>query len=220
MFIENEKEYVLSLDGKQATQGLLGDMEGDVNLWDYEGPPMLKQNYRRLLHKENVILDITNSVSVDDTVLGPSRGSLKYIIQFLTARIRDLRLAKIHHEKLRKYFNQKIERNPKIGSRYSIAYSEINCFIRKCDDLIDRILQENLNICEIMSMVNATEHCFRNKGPLILDKLDNGLILRNYEDIPVGQQQITGYVKQKSDEWFRRRQLCCVTGSTMYTNSG
>ena len=35
LFIENEKEYVLSLDSKQATQGLLGDMEGDVNLWDY-----------------------------------------------------------------------------------------------------------------------------------------------------------------------------------------
>ena len=34
--------------------------------------------------------------------------------------------------------------------------------------------------------------------------------------IPVDQQEITGYVKQKSDEWFRRRQLCCVTGSTMY----
>ena len=220
LFIENGKEYVLSLDGKQATQGLLGDMEGDVNLWDYEGPPTLKQNYRRLLHEENVILDITSSVSVDDTVLGPSKGNLKYIIQFLTARIRDLRLAKIRHEKLRKYFNQKIERNPKIGSRYSIAYSEINCFIRKCDDLIDRILQENLNICEIMSMVNGTEHCFRNKGPLNLDNLDNGLILRNYEDIPVGQQQITGYVKQKSDEWFRRRQLCCVTGSTMYNAIG
>ena len=76
----------------------------------------MKQNYRRLLHEENVILDITNSVSVDDTILGPSRGSLKYIIQFLTARIRDLRLAKIRHEKLRKYFIQKIERNPKIKS--------------------------------------------------------------------------------------------------------
>ena len=42
--LDKEKEYILSLDGKQLIPGLLNETEGDVNLWGYEGPPTLKEN--------------------------------------------------------------------------------------------------------------------------------------------------------------------------------
>ena len=41
--LDKEKEFVLSLDGKQLIPGLLNKDEGDINLWGY-GPPMLKEN--------------------------------------------------------------------------------------------------------------------------------------------------------------------------------
>ena len=42
--VDKEKEYVLALDGKQTSPGLLNDTEGDVNLWGYEGPPTLDES--------------------------------------------------------------------------------------------------------------------------------------------------------------------------------
>ena len=42
--LDKDKEFVLSLDGKQLIPSLLNESEGDVNLWGYEGPPSLKDN--------------------------------------------------------------------------------------------------------------------------------------------------------------------------------
>ena len=39
--LDKEKEFVLSLDGKQVAPGLLNESDGDVNLWGYEGPPSM-----------------------------------------------------------------------------------------------------------------------------------------------------------------------------------
>ena len=40
--IDNSKEIVVCLDGKQTAKGLRNSYEGDVNLWGFEGPPSLK----------------------------------------------------------------------------------------------------------------------------------------------------------------------------------
>ena len=46
--LDKEKEFVLSLDGKQLIPGLLNEDEGDINLSGYEGPPTLKENLNHL----------------------------------------------------------------------------------------------------------------------------------------------------------------------------
>ena len=42
--LDKDKEFVLSLDGKQLIPGLINDTEGDINLCGYEGPPTLKES--------------------------------------------------------------------------------------------------------------------------------------------------------------------------------
>ena len=42
--LDKDKEFVLSLDGKQLIPSLLNESEGDINLWGYEGPTSLKHN--------------------------------------------------------------------------------------------------------------------------------------------------------------------------------
>ena len=50
---------------------------------------------------------------------------------------------------------------PDIGSKYSIAISEIDCFIKRANDAIKKLLETNVKWCYIMSKINGNEHCFR-----------------------------------------------------------
>ena len=46
--LDKDKEFVLSMDGKQLIPVLVNESERDVNLWGYEGPPTLNENLQRL----------------------------------------------------------------------------------------------------------------------------------------------------------------------------
>ena len=127
--VDKNKEFVLSLDGKQVIPGLLNDSEGDVNLWGYEGPPTMNEHLQRFKDEEDIILNVVDKASREGIGLETFCHKLKFIVQIMTKRIRDLRKAKVRHEQLRARFNKKIFSRPDIGSRYSVAYSEIDCFI-------------------------------------------------------------------------------------------
>ena len=128
--LDKEKEFVLSLDGKQLIPGLLNESEGDVNLWGYEGPPSLKENFECLDRHQDIILDVVSKASIDDNTIDDYCADLKLIVQITTKRICDLRQMKVRQEQLRSRFKRKISANPGIGSRYEVAFSEIDAFIR------------------------------------------------------------------------------------------
>ena len=145
--LENDKEYILSLDGKQVGQGLKEYGEGDVNLWGFEGPPSLEQTMRHLRNKTNNILGIADKVfdQVDKTRLDVDVvKELKFILQTFSYHIKRLQEAKVCHEILRSSFNKKISKFPDQGSRYKLAFSEIDAFVAKADMVIKDILQINV----------------------------------------------------------------------------
>ena len=156
-----EKEFVLSVDGKQTSPGLLNESEGDVNLWGYEGPPSLAENLECIRLQENVIIEVVNKASREDSDFKDVVKDLKIIVHVITKYIRNLREAKVRYEQLQKRFQKKIKMRPNIGSKYSVAFSEIDCFIKRADDVIKRLLQTNVKWCRIMSKINGNEHCFR-----------------------------------------------------------
>ena len=127
--LDKEKEFVLSLDGKQLIPGLLNENEGDVNLCGYEGPPTLKENLNHLERHKDIILDIVGKASIDDNSLDIFSEDLKLVVHIITKQIRDLRQAKVRQEQLQSRFQKKISANPDIGSRYDVAFSGIDCFI-------------------------------------------------------------------------------------------
>ena len=98
--LDKEKEFVLSLDGKQLIPSLLNESEGDVNLWGYEGPPSLKENLEHLDRHQDIILDVVSKVSIDDNAIDAYCADLKLIVQITTKRIHDLRQAKVRQEQL------------------------------------------------------------------------------------------------------------------------
>ena len=220
--LDPNKEYVLSLDGKQTSPGLLNESEGDVNLWGYEGPPTLQQNLDKLGDEENVILEIVNSAARDDNCLDDFVADLKYVVQIITKRICSLRQAKVRYEQLRGRFKKKIYSHPEIGSRYSIAFSDIDCFIRRADMAIKRLLECNVRWCEIMASINDTSHCFRKNGPILLDSLPNSWILRHPDTLQLDAflLQYPHYMKQRSELWEKLRNKSLITGSTMHNALG
>ena len=46
-----DKQYVLSLDGKQSSQGLRDGSEGHVDLWGFEGPPLWMIQFKDCMMK-------------------------------------------------------------------------------------------------------------------------------------------------------------------------
>ena len=93
-----DKEYILSLDGKQVGTGLKEQGVGDVNLWGFEGPPSLTDTLRFLRNETNNILAIADKINdqEDKTYLNPDiLKDLKFVVEALSLRIKGLREAKV-----------------------------------------------------------------------------------------------------------------------------
>ena len=88
--LEKGKEYVLAVDGKQTSPGLLNDTEGDVNLWGYEGPPTLAETMECLRLQENCILDLVAKASRFDSNINDFATDLKIVVQIVTKWIKNL----------------------------------------------------------------------------------------------------------------------------------
>ena len=60
--LDTDKEYFICMDGKQIGRGLKDMMQGDVDLWGFEGPPSLKDTIDRIENKisfvESVYLEV------------------------------------------------------------------------------------------------------------------------------------------------------------------
>ena len=220
--VDKGKEYVLALDGKQTSPGLLNDTEGDVNLWGYEGPPTLAESLERLRLQENCILDLVAKASRFDSNINDFAKDLKIVVQIVSKRIKNLREAKVRYEQLRSRFKKKIAARPEIGSRYDVAFSDINSFIHRADIAIKNLLQMNVEWCSIMAMINGNEQLFRKSGPILLDTMLNSWILRSPESLQLDDflKKYLQYMKQRSELWYSLRKECCVTGSTLHSAIG
>ena len=227
LLLDANKEYILSLDGKQAGQGLREDGVGDVNLWGFEGPPSLRDTLRFFRNETNNILLIADKVydQEDDTVIDDDVvKQLKFVVEALSLRIKALREAKVRHEILRSTFTKKVTKFPDMGSRYKIAFAEIEAFIAKADMVINEILQLNVRWCLLMAKTNKMSQCIVTRGTVDLEKQGNLRLLLNpdvierlipgfIEDYPV-------YVKQRTPEWFAVRRHSRITASTMHNALG
>ena len=113
-----DKEYILSLDGKQVGTGLKEQGVGDVNLWGFEGPPSLTDTLHFLHNETNNILAIADKINdqEDKTYLDPDiLKDLKFVVEAFSLRIKGLREAKVRHEILRSTFPKKVTKFPQQG---------------------------------------------------------------------------------------------------------
>ena len=225
--MDNNKEFILSLDGKQVGQGLKENGVGDVNLWGFEGPPSLQETLAHLHNESNNILAIADSVDKqeDQQYIDPEViKDLKFVVQALSYRIKSLREAKVHHEILRTSFNKKISKFPEQGSRYKLVFSDIDAFIAKADMVIKEMLQMNVKWCLLMATINRNTQSFLNSGTVDMEKQRNFQILLKSNVIesihPGFLDSNPEYVQQRTPEWFAIRRQSRITASTMHNALG
>ena len=84
-----------------------------------------------------------------------------------------MRESKVRHEMLQNTFTNKIKKFPDQGSRYQIAFSDIEGFLARADILIKDILSLNRKWCNIMACINRNTQCFLGTGTVDLEKQKN-----------------------------------------------
>ena len=225
--LSNDKEYILSLDGKQVGTGLKEQGVGDVNLWGFEGPPSLTETLTFLRNETNNILAIADKIDdqEDKTYLDADMlKDLKFVVEALSLRIKGLREAKVRHEILRSSFTKKVTKFPQQGSRYKLAFADIEAFLSRADIVIKDILNLNVEWCNVMARVNRSSQCSALTRQVDLEKQRNFRILLNPDVIEQFNAGLTGtnpeYVKQRTPEWFNMRRCSRITSSTMHNALG
>ena len=225
--LDNDKEFILSLDGKQVGQGLKENGMGDINLWGFEGPPSLDKTLSHLRNETNNILGIADKVhnQEDKDFIDPEIiKDLKFVVQTLSCHVKRLQEAKVHHEILRSSFNKKITKFPEQGSRYKLAFSDIDAFVAKADMVIKQLLQLNVRWCLVMATINKNTQCFLSSGTLDMEKQRNYCILLKPWVIdtiyPGFLDNNPEYIQQRTQEWFAIRRQSRITASTMHNALG
>ena len=90
-----------------------------------------------------------------------------------------------------------------------------------CKAIIKRALQLNKELLECCAKINETGHCIDHSGIVEFSKQPNIKTLLPPETISDFFDSVdnTIFVKQCSEVWFRIRDMCHVTGSTLHNHN-
>ena len=223
--LDPNKEYIISLDGKQTGKGLKDIGQGDVDLWGFEGLPTLQATIEQNNKELNFFQMLALKLMDEDDLCEDAMKELKLALQINSHKVKNLREAKVRHEILRTSFQNKIRKFPDQGNWYVLAFAEIDAFIAKSNIMITKLLDMNVKWCKIMADVNGNSRYFRKDQPIRIDDQDNCYMLLkdDFMDLMYGSEfleQNPQYVKQRSDKWFQLRKKSWVTGSTMHNALG
>ena len=122
--INLKKEFILSFDGKLVGTGLTEENLGDVNLWNFEMDPNLKEVKMRLESEEEQINSLKNSL--DNATDKFITDELQKILKLITEQIKDVHsIIRKNRHTIAKYEKMDIENpNYKLKHQYTIHSSE------------------------------------------------------------------------------------------------
>ena len=214
------KEFILSFDGKSVGPGLREDTSGDVNLWNFETEPNLNLARERLEREHEILSSISSNVLSED--FDSLKTKLCSITKMITLRIKDIReiIDKCKKTEL-KYKKADLE-NPKYRMKHQYSIQGAQYLSDNCKAIIKRALQLNKELSECCAKINGTGHCINHSGIVEFSKQPNIKTLLPPETISDFFDSVdnTIFVKQRSEVWFRIRDMCHVTGSTLHNAIG
>ena len=182
---------------------------------------------RHLRNESNNILAISDKVSEQEDKSSLDVEvvkELKFVLQTLSCHIKRLHEAKVRHEILCSSFNKKVTKFPEQGSRYKLAFLDIDAFVAKADMVIKEILQLNLRWCLVMAKINRNTQCFLSSGTVDMEKQKNYRILLKPNVIdaihPGFLDKNPKYIQQRTPEWFTVRHQWRITASSMHNALG
>ena len=158
MNTNKEKEFILSFDGKSVGTGLKDDNLGDVNLWNFETDPNLRESGEKLENELKFINDLKSSdVSQNSKDV---RDKLLQIVKIVTERIQNVRSIITKNERTISKYEKMDAENPnyKMKHQYTIQHSQY--LIDQCTVIIQRCLTINRDLCELCSHLNNSWSLF------------------------------------------------------------
>ena len=218
--INGKKEFILSFDGKSVGMGLKEDNFGDVNLWNFEMDPNLKEAKMRLESEEEQIDYIKNNLgkSTDKFIF----DELQRILKVITERIKDVRSI-IHKNKrtIAKYEKMDME-NPSYKLKHQYTIHSAQYMVDNCKAIINRCLKVNKDLCQCCANINDSASLFNGSEVINITDQANVKLLIEPHDLTdfFSECDNTVYVKQRTDIWNRIRSMCPVTGSTIHQAIG
>ena len=164
--IRNHKDIVLMADCKRVAKGLRSDRMGDVDLWGHEKPPTLQQKLNQFRDECNHIkrsIELLPNASLLDV-----HDNLKYLLQLITYKIRDVReIENVERKRLLNY--EKLNPDPNYKSS---AKGACCVHIYDCKMFINNALELNQSLCKYMSLLQKTSCMFNNVRVRLQDQLN------------------------------------------------
>ena len=213
--VRGHDDIILMGDCKRVSKGLKFDKMGDVNLWGHENPPTLQQRNNTLYEECTYVTHKMQSLPDDE--IFQVHIDLKYLLQLLTTKIRDVRNIELQ-ERRRMIKYQKCNPDPNYKAS---AKGACRAHIYECKTFITEALLMNQTICKNMSYLQQTISAF-NSSPINLEDQVNvrRLLPTRYVSRYTTVEHHPEWFKQLSTEWKDVRAKAHITGSTAYNAMG
>ena len=141
-------------DCKRIAKGLRSDRMWDVDLWGHEKPPTLQQKLNQFRGECNHIkrsIELLPNASLLDV-----HDNLKYLLQLITYKIRDVReIENVERKRLLIY--EKLNPDPNYKSS---AKGACRAHIYDCKMFINNALELNQSLCKYISLLQKTSCMF------------------------------------------------------------
>ena len=215
-FIDKEKSYVISVDGKKIAPGLTSDY-GDQDLFGHEEPETLKSLKERITKE---LTEVENTKEEWENMPTEERKThITEIVKIISYRIKDLRLLYQRQKlSLKKFYKEAGDDWRK--SRYVFAISSIQSMIFQIKAIITRLLSSNDSLLREGATLCERTDSFANGLTVDCYAQPNWISLKDPNDLPENVKHESRLTKQRSENWFELRKTVRLTGSTLFEGIG
>lgn len=214
--LANQKDMVLSADGKGVARGLRKDKHlGDINLWGHEQKPTLTEMDNAL--EQN--LQFLEHLKEGDLLPQEKHELLGVLLRTMTFQIKTIREYQLEAKKKLMYMEKGFKSNE---NYYRYGIGQAKSYLTRTQIWIHKALNLNKEVCHAMSQVLNNAHLFHPESDLVLTQMTNVRrlhethVMRNHFNLADN----TALIKQQSKEWSDVRSSVPITASTAYNALG
>lgn len=225
---ECSKTFKLCVDGKKLNISSKSE-KGGVDLFGYEDKPTAAERLERLTNENAVIgeidkilnnfvahdvMDLQSSIRKYPNECTELSDYMKKSITLLSLRISDLRQMKVKKSLTLKKLKDISGSNWR-NSRYSFAISAIHTSLYQIEETIEECIHVIDDLGLACAIIQRSNRHFIKGDVAYMQFQENHVCLSGIESILDDLQQLSPYVRQRTDNWHTLRNSAKVTGNTI-----
>lgn len=213
-------QYVLSFDAKKLAPGLKNEVDGDIDLLGFEGPPSLHDKIC-ILNGHIAKIETFMCKIKEDRVIIHQNKLLELLIN-VSRKIRSLRRREWAQGLLRQRLIKLSQNNPGNLDYYKKSMSRVNLNEYQLKTLTQRAHELNLSICRSIAHVRGVSSLIPLSRYVDVSTWGNAFRLLHPDVISqfFDLEREHMFIKQGTHQWKEQRLLARVTGSTLFRALG